>query len=88
MAGKGIPVIMIVITMNAIKIRKIGNSLGATIPRAVLERLKADEGDTLFLTETPDGYKLTPYDEDFALAMKAFAKTRKKFRNALRELAK
>ena len=31
------------------------------------------EGDTLFLTETPDGFALTPYDEAFAAALAAFA---------------
>lgn len=74
--------------MTALKIRRIGNSLGATLPRAVLDRLKLSEGDTLYLTESPEGFKLTPYDEDFARAMKAFERTRKKYRNAFRELAK
>ncbi len=74
--------------MIALKIRKVGNSLGATLPREVLQRLKIGEGDTVYLTETPDGYCLTPYDEDFARSMQAFERTRKRYRNAFRELAK
>ena len=74
--------------MKAIKIRRIGNSLGATLPKPVLDRLKVAEGDSLFLTETKDGFQLTPYDESFARAMKAFERTRKRYRNAFRELSK
>ncbi len=46
--------------MHVLKVRKIGNSLGATLPKPVLDRLKAAEGDKLYLTETPAGYELTP----------------------------
>ena len=74
--------------MHAVKLRRIGNSLGATLPKAVLDRLKVTEGDTLFLTETADGFQITPYDEDFARSMQAFSRARRKFRNAFRSLAK
>ncbi|MEE8445712.1 MAG: AbrB/MazE/SpoVT family DNA-binding domain-containing protein [Alphaproteobacteria bacterium] len=74
--------------MYKLKVRKIGNSLGVTLPKEALARLKVGEGDALILTETPDGFLVTPYDEKFEDAMKAFERTRKKFRNALRELAK
>ena len=70
------------------KVRKIGNSAGVTLPKEALARLKVGEGDTLILTETPDGFLVTPYDEKFEDAMKAFERTRRKFRNALRDLAK
>jgi putative addiction module antidote len=74
--------------MQAIKIRRIGNSLGATLPRQVLQRLNVSEGETVFLTETPQGFALTAYDPTFDAAMQAFERTRKKYRNALRALAK
>lgn len=74
--------------MQAIKIRRIGNSLGATLPRQVLQRLNVSEGETVFLTETPQGFSLTAYDPAFHAAMQAFERTRKKYRNALRALAK
>ena len=73
--------------MHAIKIRKIGNSLGATIPRDILAQLNIGEGDTLYLTQTESGIHLTPYDPDFVDAMSAFETTRKTYRNALRKLA-
>ena len=41
-----------------------------------------------FLTEVPDGMKLTAYDADFDKQMQAAEKCIRKYRNALRELAK
>lgn len=74
--------------MYNLQICAIGNSLGATLPKEVLQKLNVKEGDTIFLTETPDGFQITTYDPDFEAAMQAFAETRNNYRNALRELAK
>ena len=73
--------------MFVLKLRKIGNSAGVTIPREALARLRVQEGDRLVLTESPDGVLVTPYDPDFANSLAAFERTRRKYRNALRELA-
>ncbi|EKO15532.1 MULTISPECIES: AbrB/MazE/SpoVT family DNA-binding domain-containing protein [Leptospira] len=69
-------------------IRAIGNSAGATIPKALLEKYNFHEGDTVFLLETESGILLSPYDPDFEEAMDIYQKGSKKYRNALRELAK
>ena len=74
--------------MYKLKVRRIGNSAGVTLPKEALADLKVQEGDTLILTRTPDGFRVTPYDETFEAGMKAFERTRRKFRNAFRELAK
>ncbi len=74
--------------MYQLKIRRIGNSLGVTLPKEALKKLDVGEGEILFLTETPDGFRVTPYDENFEKAMKAFEEGKKQYRNALRELAK
>lgn len=74
--------------MVTVKIRKIGNSLGTILPAEVAARLRVQPGDTLSVTETPDGIQLSPFDPDFADAMKAFEHGRKKYRNALRSLSK
>lgn len=58
------------------------------LPKEVLASLKVEKGDTIFLTETPDGYKLTPYDAEFEAQMTAARSVMKRRRNALRELAK
>ena len=74
--------------MYSLKIRKIGNSLGVTLPKEALEKMLVSEGDIIFLTDSPEGFKVTPYDETFEKAMTAFGRTRSKFRNAFKELAK
>lgn len=73
--------------MHAVKLRKVGNSLGVTLPKEVLAQLNLSEGDDLIITTTPDGLRITPYDPEFEVAMTAFERTRRKYRNALRELA-
>ena len=73
--------------MYKLKIRKVGNSLGATIPKEVLEKLRVEEGDTVFVTETPDGVKLSAYDPEFEKAMAIYKKGSHKYRNAMNELA-
>ena len=74
--------------MYTLKLRKIGSSVGVILPKELLERMHVGEGDQLFADESPDGMQLTPYDPEFQEEMEAFERTRRKFRNALRELAK
>jgi putative addiction module antidote len=73
-----------------LKLRKVGNSLGVVLPKEALARLNAGEGDTLVLTETPDGgFRVTPADKnDFARQMALAEDIANRYRNALRELAK
>ena len=75
--------------MNKITtIRAIGNSAGATIPKAMLERYRLAEGDQVHVIETDQGILLSPYDPDFAEGMDVYEEGAKRFRNAMRELAK
>ena len=74
--------------MIALKITTVGNSLGVVLPKEALARMKLAKGDTLYITHTPDGYRLTPYNPEFESQMTAARKTMKKRRAALRELAK
>ncbi|MGL6344318.1 MAG: AbrB/MazE/SpoVT family DNA-binding domain-containing protein [Waterburya sp.] len=71
-----------------LKIRKIGNSLGASFPKEILEQMNVKEGDTLYLSKTADGIYLTPYDPEFEQAMKVASDITNRYRNALKELAK
>ena len=71
-----------------IKIRRSGGSLSATLPKEMAERLHLEEGDRVFVRETPEGILLTPYDPDFAKAMKVYRRGARKYRDALKELAK
>jgi putative addiction module antidote len=69
-------------------VTQIGNSTGLILPKEAAARLKVKKGDTLFLTETPDGYAITPYDPEFEAQMAAARNGMAKYRNSLRELAK
>jgi len=74
--------------MHTLKLRKIGNSVGFILPKDMQDSLRIQEGDTLYATNTPDGIQITPYDPQFEAEMNAFERTRRKYRNALKELAK
>ena len=75
--------------MLDLKVRKVGNSLGVVLPREATNRMKVRDGDTLFLTETPDGgYRITPYDPDFEIKIKKVEDIMGRYRNTLRTLAK
>jgi putative addiction module antidote len=74
--------------MTKLKLTAIGNSAGVVFPKDVLARLKLDKGDSVYLTESPDGYRLTPYDPEFERQMETARKIMKKRRAVLRELAK
>ncbi len=73
--------------MVALKVRKIGNSEGVTFPREVLAAMHVAEGDTVFVTEAPGGFRLTPYDPEFERQMELARNIMKANRNMLRELA-
>ena len=74
--------------MIKLKLTAVGNSSGVVFSKEVLARLKVNKGDTVYLTESPDGYRLTPYNPEFETQMTAARKIMKRRRAALRELAK
>jgi len=74
--------------MVALKLTSIGNSVGLVLPKEALARLNLAKGDVVYLTEAPDGIRLTPYNPDFEQQMAAARAVMKKRRAVLRELAK
>jgi putative addiction module antidote len=75
--------------MVELKVRKFGNSLGVILPKEVLQRLNAAEGDRLLLIESPDGtYQLTPWDPGFEEQIRIARGIMDRYRNTLRILAK
>ena len=71
-----------------LKVRKVGNSLGVVLPKEVLAHLNVEEGDTMTLTEAQDGVRLHAGNPEFARTMAVFDSLNRRYRNALRELAK
>ena len=74
--------------VREVKLRQVGGSVGATLPKDMAERLNLAVGDRVLAVETAQGILLSPYDPTVEKALVLAAKTAKKYRNALRQLAK
>lgn len=69
-------------------VRRVGNSLGITLPKTVIDNLHLTEGDELHLVGTDEGLIITPFKPKFADWAKAYERTNKKYRNTLKALVK
>lgn len=74
--------------MLKLKVTTVGASAGVILPKEALARLKVAKGDVLYLTEAPDGYRLTPLDPDFERQMAAAEAIMQEDRDILHALAK
>ena len=74
--------------MHQLKLTQIGNSVGLVLPKEELARLKLSKGESIFLTETPDGYALTPYAQALEDEIKAGREFMHEFRDTFHPLAK
>ena len=70
-----------------LKVTTVGNSTGIILPKELLEKLRIGKGDILYVTETPRGVELSPYDEEFAMQMEIAESIMREDRNVLRKLA-
>lgn len=52
--------------MNTLKVIKIGDSLGVLLPLEVLARLQVGGGDTVYLSDSPEGYCMTAANQELA----------------------
>jgi putative addiction module antidote len=74
--------------MHMLKLTQIGNSVGVILPKEALSRLHLEKGQAVFLTETPDGYALTPYDPTLEEQIQAGREFMREFRDTFHQLAK
>ncbi len=74
--------------MFTLKLTQIGNSVGVVLPKDLLAKLNLDKGDSLFVTDSPDGLRITAHDPEFEHQMRLGRELMKERRNVLRELAK
>ena len=69
--------------------RRIGNSVGLTLPKDIREQFGIVDKSDLTISVTPDGILIRPHqDAKFAEAMEAFDRVSARYKNALKELAK
>jgi putative addiction module antidote len=71
-----------------ITLRQVGGSIGATLPKDMADRLHLAAGDRVLAIETEQGILLTPYDSTIEEGLAIAAETARRYRNALRALAK
>ena len=75
--------------MLSFKVTTVGSSAGIILPKEAMAWLGVEKGDTLYLTEAPDGsYRLTPYDPEFERQMALAEEVMHDDREVLRVLAK
>ncbi len=75
------------VKFSVAKLTTVGNSVGITLPKEVLAMLRVSKGDSLYLTETPEGILLSPYDPEFASIMDAAETVMREDRDVLKILA-
>ncbi len=73
--------------VKEVTLRKMGGSVGATLPKEMADRLQVVAGDRIFAVETAKGVLLTPWDPNLEKGWEAYQRVAKKYRNALRQLA-
>jgi putative addiction module antidote len=69
------------------KIIAIGNSSGVILPKETMARLNIQRGDTLYVTEGPQGIRLVRFDQEFARQMDAAREIMRENRDVLQRLA-
>jgi putative addiction module antidote len=69
------------------KIIAIGNSAGIILPKEALDRLNVEKGDTIYISESPAGFHISPYDEEFGAKMEAAERVIRRYRDAFKKLA-
>ena len=74
--------------MTTLKITQIGNSLGVILPKEILARLKVGKGDSVFVTDAPDGVIVSPYDSAVDEQLALGREFMHEFRDTFRQLAK
>ncbi len=73
---------------KALKLIKIGNSVGVILPKEVMAKLRVELGDDIFLAEQPEGYSVRAHNPAFVEAMTAAEQIMREDRDVLAVLAK
>jgi putative addiction module antidote len=70
------------------KIRKIGNSLGVTLPKQLIDELHLKSGDKLTIEKNGPNLELKPVDPEFEEWAEAYRQANTDYKEVLKELAK
>jgi putative addiction module antidote len=73
--------------MSKLKLTAVGTSTGVVIPKEMLTRMKVGRGDFLHVSETAEGYLISPYDPAVAAQVEAGRELMKTYRDTFKVLA-
>ncbi len=74
--------------MPKLRVTTVGASAGIILNKEVMARLKVRKGDSLYLTDAPGGYRITPYDPGFERQMELAEDIMHDDRDILKALSK
>jgi putative addiction module antidote len=75
--------------MMRFKVTTVGASAGFILTKEAMARMKIQKGDSVYLTEAPDGgYRLTPFNPEFERQMSLAEDIMHEDRDILRALSK
>jgi len=74
--------------MHILKLTQIGDSIGVILPDELLTRLKLEKGGAVFLTETPEGYAITPHNPALDEQVQVGREFMHEHRDTFRQLAR
>ena len=74
--------------MHTLKLTQVGNSVGVILPKEILAKLDLQKGDEIYLTDSPDGLRITTHNPEFEAQMKLAREIMCDRRAVLHELAK
>ncbi|WP_027478472.1 AbrB/MazE/SpoVT family DNA-binding domain-containing protein [Curvibacter gracilis] len=74
--------------MHTLKLTQVGNSVGVILPKEILAKLDLQKGDEIYLTDSPDGLRITTHNPEFEAQMKLAREIMRDRRAVLHELAK
>jgi putative addiction module antidote len=69
------------------KIRKIGNSLGVTLPKQLIDELHLKRGDKLAIEKKGNNLELKAVDPEFEEWAEAYHQANTNYKEVLKELA-
>ena len=73
-------------TMHKLKLIEIGDAVGAIFPKELLAQMRLKKGDAVYVTETPDGLRITAYSPALEEQMRMGQKILKERYAVLRDL--
>ncbi|MFM8360445.1 MAG: AbrB/MazE/SpoVT family DNA-binding domain-containing protein [Verrucomicrobiota bacterium] len=72
-----------------LKLRKVGNSVGVILPKEALAHLKLSEGDSVTVSEGPEGsLQFSPHKAEVLRQMEVVKDIMHRYRHTMRKLAK